>query len=90
MSGIGQIVFDYLKYNHDNNHDNIVTIFFSLLRKLKKTHQKSLLRTKVITFLRKCACVLLGVTMEGLYFGTLMCCMRHSILHGNTDNAYMS
>ena len=28
MSGIGKIVFEHLKYNHDNNHDNIVTIFF--------------------------------------------------------------
>ena len=28
MSGIGKIAFEHLKYNHDNNHDNIVTIFF--------------------------------------------------------------
>ena len=60
MSGIGKIAFEHLKYNHDNNHDNIVTIFFSLLRKLKNSRQKSLLRTKVITFLRKCAITVLA------------------------------
>ena len=28
MSGIGKIAFEHLKYNHDNNHDNIVMILF--------------------------------------------------------------
>ena len=40
MSGIGKIAFEHLKYNHANNHDNIVTIFFSLLRKPKKFASK--------------------------------------------------
>ena len=57
MSGIGKIAFEHLKYNHANNHDNIVTIFFRYSENQKNSRQKSLLRTKVITFLRKCAIV---------------------------------
>ena len=53
MSGIGKIAFEHLKYNHANNHDNIVTIFFRYSENQKNSRQKSLLRTKVITFLRK-------------------------------------
>ena len=51
MSGIGKIAFEHLKYNHANNHDNIVTIFFRYSENQKNSRQKSLLRTKVITFL---------------------------------------
>ena len=55
MSGIGKIAFEHLKFNHANNHDNIVTIFFRYSENQKNSRQKLLLRTKVITFLRKCA-----------------------------------
>ena len=40
MSGIGKIAFEHLKFNHANNHDNIVTIFF-VTPKTKKIRVKN-------------------------------------------------
>ena len=75
MSGIGKIAFEHLKYNHANNHDNIVTIFFRYSENQKNSRQKSLLRTKVITFLRK----------QGQVFGADSPCHKHE----SSNSAYL-